>query len=801
MHVLIYSSTNDSILRRSFYVTTANSESSGDASTQVALPDLNHARQLELYEERNRQLFHQIADLKADLTKLEYDVKGVLGGETVASALSSATNTFEHVREEVDRLLPGWNAASIGNLELVRALPNHLANLKDELDSRTAHLREHQRLNGELNDGIRKMEKEKQVLEARKEHLEAQWYEMDVDREIKEKELVEARAEIEQLQDALDANGRDLAERHESATKLGEELDDTTKSLQRITQAMERYREEAEKFAKTVERQQEHHEAVVSQMTQDHNEAIKELALELADEQDVRRQAENISDERQTFITQLELKIEELETDLDQLRDRAHEMEDLYETEKEKGADLEEEVFKEQQLTEELGNRIDVLTEELNDMKADLDRLRQQKDSERSQREAAETELDAARAQIAELDEKIKSSGLREQEFRMKLFEVQQTNQAAIEDLQRSATDREEHYQQDLTAEIARREKAESEIKEQQKEIDRLTSEVKDTVKEMASYQSQQEALVSELQEDRERLEQDLEQTQDAYATLMKEKNDAIGEFESRIDELSLNLEDARSTIETMTKEAIQRADASQNAIEERDERIDGLEHQLQTSYDSISTLESQKASLERRVEEEAAQMLELQDVRSQELEQLQKTISAHTSTISDLTALVGQRDQEITMLKAQSEEDQRVMEEITAMKDETIASLRRKLSLEKDRVQRLVEDAEDVVEAQARESEAAAVRNTERANAYLERARKELGASLAESSPMPTPAKTNGTQNEPVREENADIQVNSGDAVKKTAGKKGRKRRTGIFADSGFGVATSSDVEEAMMA
>ncbi len=429
-----------------------------------AVPDPTYEAEIKRFEQIVAVLTREASDARATLQILSLELQG-LGftepDEGTEAVLSSIRTAFHQARLELEELLPGETLNRYNNKALLNLLVEKIRFLVNSVQEMTALIARHDQMEAVLrsqNEGL--LDKLAEV-DARKQLLEARWQELDAEGERKEKMIVELEQELDSWKEEVTVRDEQIVSKDTRVATLESELGDHGKSVERLNTALKGYSDEVKRLEGLISRMEREHAEAINQLEQANAIAVEEMGQKFQTETERRETAENDLDAATTQITELELRVERDERELEKLREVLKKAQAYGEQEKEQREQAEAELDDKTADVQILESRVESLENSLHELSHELQELRNLAESERRQREAAETELDQLNTQVAALDKRLHDEGVRANELRQKLFETQMQKEKAVKDMQEAAAEREEQFQNDMEAEIERRQTAE----------------------------------------------------------------------------------------------------------------------------------------------------------------------------------------------------------------------------------------------------------------------------------------------------------------------------------------------------
>lgn len=604
------------------------------------------------------------------------------------TVVQSIRDSFEHIRERLDIVLPGTVPEGASNAEILDLLMANVKEFADLLRIRDREMQEQIALSTDLRIQIDKLLDHLATSEIRIQTLKQRWRELDEGSERKERELEDLEAEIESAEEENSALQDALKESVKRERALEKENANLQQSIQKLTVSLQNYRDEETRLQNIITKMEETHAAVVIKMNTEREAVVLDMQTRLDAEAALRDEAERESDSRHVLITGLEGRVLAVETE----RDALH-----IEFQKAQADLMAERLVREQAETEaaqkdtdvaDLETRVNTLETELDNLTAELDELRTLNEAERRQREAAESELDDRNAEIEDINKKLHDRGTEANGLRQKLFEVQQLNTVTIQNLEQAAAERDAQYQEDIAAEVERREDAEEVTRIRDATLLELQQSLAETEKNMADLLAQRDARISELETEVAEqdatiasLQDDLRDLQSRFSAQTTKDQGLREELEASIVSLQDTITGYETNIQTMERDALQTVDLHNSEIEDRNATIARLNHNVVVLQGNIADLEREKNGLEDRVNAEAEAMLELSAEKEDEIDSLKATILDKQAKILIVEEkaveadrrwqeVLDARDEELRLMRAEAETTTTTTEEITMQRD-----------------------------------------------------------------------------------------------------------------------------------
>ena len=729
-------------------------------------------------------LSREAADAKGALNvlKIELDALGFGSGPDVDGKviIASIRKSFMNIRESIDELLPDTLPDGATTEEVIEILVANLKEFTTRLRQQQTDMYQRDILISDLSRQVNGLLEHLADAKLKYENLSERFTGLDEEQDKLRREMEDLEERLARTEASREYLQQQSEERGEEAKALGRDHAEAIANIESLTISLETYRKEETRLTELIERMEREHAEGIGKIAKERGEAVEDLENRLDTEVRLRGEAERLGDERETEITKLQVQIERLQTERDSLLDEVAQLVADRDAEKASRETAESTLDEKTIEVEDLEGRVDRLEEELTILNEQLADLRSTNETNRIQREAAEKDLDDRNAEIELLNEKLKTTGAEANGLRMKLFEKQHENEKQVKELEQQMSDRDEQYQVDIADEVRRREEADdlahqraATILELEQRIEELELLMKNDVQERDERITELEAIVS----DRDRTISDLnmdyqslENELDAAKTQREEREE---ELQGSIRVLQENISELEEHISELKEQAIRDNDLHNSEIDDRNAEIATLHSQIEILRTTESELEARVAGLERRVEQEAENMLELQTAKDDE--------------IADYRAQLEEKQAKILNVERKAAEADAAWQEVLTAKEEEIASLTKMTQVSEESTATLTLDFE-ALRAKFR--------------AYVHKTNERFARVRAAAETVRVVAEDEGTQQmgdgERALEEVEGMQLSGRvEASKKTvaaqqssssAVKRGRKK--GRVVDSGIGIA-----------
>lgn len=576
-------------------------------------------------------------DAKTKLQVLEIELQGLglhEGGFDAKDVLVSIRESFSRVRESLATALPNSIPEGATNQDLIQILVSSVEDFSARLRVQDRELFDKEVVVTDLAKQVQGLLNHLAEAEIRKQKLQERWNELDAANESKERDIEDLQEDVDATAEERDALQIALKVETEKVEALTQENVDFAANMNRLSASLLTYQEEEKRLSLIITKMEEEHATDVAQMNREREEIIRESDVRFQEQSTLRENAEQLAEDRQATIISLEQRIEQIETERDSTRRDLEHMTSLRDEEHDARDNAEVDLKEKSDEVEDLTSRVDRLEDELSDLNIELDNLRRASENERTQREAAEADLDERNAEVEELGQKVRDLGKQANELRQKLFEVQQENERKVQDLEQLASERDERFQVDIAKEVERRELADELSQERANKIEELTLQIEDIEEQMRTLLAERDARIEGLEaeiankdEEINTLRVDLKSIEDLYEVDVAQNSKRKEELEGSIAALQLTITSHESSLDRLRQEAVDTANLHFAELDDRDTRIADLNHRIAAEEVAGNELRAEKLSLEQRVEREAAEMLQLQAHKDEEIESLKAVI------------------------------------------------------------------------------------------------------------------------------------------------------------------------------
>lgn len=596
-----------------------------------------------------RQRFHdailafqqEAEQAKADLSILSIEVESLGFAEDQSSSaldvLKSIRQSFDHIHESLEAELPGTVPEDATNQDLLEILIANVKEFANRLRTADRELVEKGTLNADLGNQVHTLIDRLAEKEVKRQELQESLETKDVD--------------MRELQDDLKQAEWDRDVRQDDLEQVETEKNDLQTSVDRLTASLENYQKEETRLTELINKMEDEHRNTVSHMNAEREQTVRELEGNLDDEIERRSALE-------AQFREVEIERDDLVTERDSLKSEVEETALTNEAAQAKLAES-------QALIEDLEDRIGGAEEELSDLQDQLTELREQGTAERQQREAAESELDSSNEEIEELNRKLREQGKEANELRLKAHEMQTKNQNRIADLEKQMSDQDAQFQEDIADEVERREDAVQLSQERESQVQELKEKLADVEETMRGLLTERDARVQQLEGEVTHMIEQVQGLQDDLAAAKEKYDIQVQENETRTAELEQTLSEREDDVHDL-----------KNQLDERDTECGNLHASLMDVEDEKRALEQEKASLERRVESEAEQMLQTTNDYQAQVDDLKQQLLHKQSAIAKAEQKSAEAETTWTQLVETQEQQIDALRLTASQGDDTIASL-----------------------------------------------------------------------------------------------------------------------------
>ncbi|KAK5109072.1 hypothetical protein LTR62_007528 [Meristemomyces frigidus] len=584
----------------------------------------------EQFENAILALNKEANDARARLQILEIEL-GALSqedGVDVLTAVKTIRQSHTNLRHALEDLFADEIPEHLSNQDVLELVIGKLRDQADLLREESARIGERDTLIADLEGQIEGLLQQLAADTIRRKTIEERWSQLDQDNEDKARTVEELEEELNESNLDRDSLLQQINEKQEEIRALSQDHAESLKSTEALQLSLEGYRTEEARLTELIIRMEKDHADTISKMAKEREETVADLENRLDEATELREGADIINSERQMLIAELEHKIADMTTEREAL---VHEVQTVTLERDTVMADREvaENALEEKTVeVESLEDRVTRLEEELEILTAQLEDLRKLNETERQQREAAEQELDDRNAELDTLDKRAQELGTEANELKGKLFGLQQDHAAEVTQLQQTMSDRDEQFQNDIADEVARREAADELAQQRAGTILVLETRVEEVELQARADEAALTKRIAEMNHDMEGdekeiadLKLDLQSAENNHDVEKGRLEDRIEELENSVAVLQETIGEHEATILQLQNDSATTIDLHNSEIEDRNAEIADLHASLTVLRGEKEDLEQANSGLERRVEQEAEAMLDLQNAKEDEID------------------------------------------------------------------------------------------------------------------------------------------------------------------------------------
>lgn len=762
------------------------------------LPDKIHDQAVERYERELQHYTQLLAHSQGALRIVTLELQNLHfleAGATSDEIIKELRHSFDTLRVQVEKFFPG-TTADLTSSQLLHKVPELFGGLFFELNQKHTLVTSSQKTELLLRrqyEGVLDLLGES---DERVKTLEQDTYNLDHSNEEKQRTINDLEERVTTLTTLTNDQEVDITEKNTRINGLNGEIEEKDINLERLREALEKYRQDLKTVTITATTFETEHHALIKRMQDEHTEVINSLRMDLDNEQDLREAAEGDAQQKGEIIDDLEGRIERMEAeilgiteDMTELRERL--------AEQTEGRELAEQQRDDQaELANEYANEIDEHRLTITNLETQVLEFKTNLAAEREQREQTEAALDKANEDIEELNDRIHNLGIQANELRSKLFQLQQEKEAALVQLQEEAKEREIALNDQLVAETKLRKTAEKTVAKANKQIAQLQADLETANINLINMEEARQLLEKDREEQVVNLNQQLTDLENKYRALETSTSSTITSLQANITDLNNQVHLQQAEIKRLSEENVAKDLLYEQDTTALNEEILELKTDLYGERATNDKNQKAIASLERRVEEEANELLNMTDSHSAEVSSLKTVISTHESTIKTLQEQSAQRTAEHDELLLERTREIEELELRGTASVETITLLHIQIKDLKEQFAKLEEDTRLAVDALNANNRRLMDDNEQKSAALKKRNADALKA-----------VQSLKTANVVVKSRNVDLgKVQTGKIIKTTekvkVGKKSRKvqpqrnwRDSGIYEESSAGAEEDAEI------
>ncbi|QIW97989.1 hypothetical protein AMS68_003507 [Peltaster fructicola] len=641
---------------------------------------------------------------------------------TYADMLKSIRESYERARKALYETIPDTENVEMTDIETLDMVVSTMKELAEQVTLAGTQFDQQEEIELELRNEVSGLLDRLAMSEVNNKRIEAQRIEAMKQVDLTKYEAGEAKDELDLVKEETGQLKLSLADRSMQLSSQEKENDRLRRSIERLKESLNDYREEDKKMQGLISRMEADHVQAITKMSSEREATVQDLEERLDAESTQRKQSALIVSQRDEQITQLEITIDELElqhasmlADIDRLRaDVQREQEGRTQTE----AALQ---LQDAQVGD-LQGQVTTIGQQLEDLSGHLVQIKRAHTTEQGKLATATMELQTSQDRVKELELKVREAGLDANKLRQKMFEVQQGHQAQVAELKRAAVERDKQHKSEINQETLQRERAEQLADSHAITIKELKDDLKEVQEQMGAEIIECNTLLHEskheMQEKIDELMDGLNATQgnlDLQLGKAREEQqqheDVVFDLEQRISARDLQISDLNaSTTERFSLLATE--------AEEREAAVAMLEEDVAELQLKLAAAEASNAGLERRVEDQAAQMLAYQAEKQDSIDALHEEIDDKQRKIRNIETKAMEADTRWQELLDERKQELDVLRGVDHEKTETIASLHQQVHFYREKLASYVNKVDaslrSAVDATARAHEVAQAQHDE---------------------------------------------------------------------------------------
>lgn len=639
-----------------------------------------------MFEDSVKQLYNEAAQAKGALKILTVELQSMGFGQPesdTSAILSSIRKSFEQVRSRLRPVMPLETADNILESTLLVNITDHVLHLDQQNEAKARIITEKEEIERDLLTQVDALVDKLADGEERRNELEQELVEYQTQYDSDAGYIKELQRRLQQVDTDHGKLNEVLAEKIARLEELEQDKDTLDKSCKKLGAALDNYRKEELRLHQLIEKAEQNFKSKTEEANDKHTRETTKLRQHLENEQAGRQKAEGEASDHATQLSKLKDSLAKETAVMEKLRAQIEQLRADYQ-------DVESDKLEAEQIVDTKQATIEGLLQEAEDTGrhiAELEdkyaKLQTLHDSEKRQRESAEAGLDDAQVKVKDLDEKLHKQGVQANELRQKLFEVQQRTQKTIEGLENDLATHQAQSEKDMADETARRQTAEDLADFRQEQIVELERQLAEVEADMEKALDDKESVLQSMEERAINLEDELDKNKALlkkkiaeHTTLKKDTTEQIHDLHRKIRDLEQNIVDQEDALTKIRDSAELQQDQMNATLHSRDTTINTLQTELGNNRHLITDLENAKASLERRVEDEAESMLTEQN----RLENM----------IAGLRNAMVTKDKELNDLARKATDNDTAYQTTLSTKDTTITELQATVTDANDKLQEM---------------------------------------------------------------------------------------------------------------
>jgi chromosome segregation ATPase len=668
----------------------------------INIPDRLSEQAEQRYKSEIEELSQALALSKGTVRLLTIELQNldIIGpGASATDILTKLRHVLEDSRDQYEKLYPGATTDTT-NAAFIKMMIEDITGMHDELLEKVTLTNKQseriQLLTTQFDGAIEKLaESNERILD-----LEQASAELEEENEVKMQELIALDSRITSLQQVVEEKDETIRANNATIEDLRQNLDFKETDLARLLKLRDDFTKEVDTLTETVLRLENDHQKQIGQMEADHALAVADFQAQLIEETAAREEAQNEAQQKSDYIDELEANLQNLESEVAQINDQVVRVTQRLTEETESRAIAEGEREEQTELAYERANSIEDLTEKLEALQSQILEYRDNLDTERAQRVQTEADLDAANIKIEGLNETIHTLGVQANELRSKLWAAQQEREDEVRELKAEIQDLQDQHVEVLTIETQRRQDSESEGQALQARIVQLEQTITEKEEELEETISDREILQTDRDTQVTQLTRQLDDLTKQYNALESNASSTIEALQSTITDLTNEVKTLAAARDQLELNADEAARQYAEDIATKNEVIEDLQTDLAASRAAHDKSIVAQESLERRLENEAIEFLNLQSTTDKQVQGLSDVVSGLEAQIAELEATRRQRAEQHEEDIARFETDVEALRIVGETRGEHIVLLEANIEELKRRFQEQTEDNQKMMDA-----------------------------------------------------------------------------------------------------
>ncbi|KAF2452363.1 hypothetical protein BDY21DRAFT_359524 [Lineolata rhizophorae] len=691
-----------------------------EQGTQVAFPDPNHEKEIKNFEDTVFALTREAADARAALRVLSVELDN-LGfakpGENTTAILPAIRAAFHNAREELEHLLPGGSPDELTNVQVMNTMLGHIRSIAE--------------VEGDRDDLHTKISD----MSDRNKYLETLWITIDKENDSRKREILELQDRLTSIDAAVKDRDNAIAEKDSLLASFGEDNENQTASIEKLKLALESYRKEVDSLQGLIFRMESDHNAQYAAQEEARNELLSTMQAQLDREVIAREEAQNDVIAKSVHIQDLEQEVEKAFQNIDELKAQLTSAQEQLSRTLQQRDIADEEIAERMAEISSMQKELEEAKEWISELRTELSEVTTLSRAERRQREAAESEVHLRGKKIDSLNERLQEERTKITELIERMDKRAEENNEIVKKMSEDAAAEKERLLAEILVESNQKHAAEELAAQRSTIMAELEKDLRSSQDELQNTVAQGARDITSKKEEISKLASELESSKSMHAKLTRDSKTTISNLDSRIKELSDVVKARDAAIKMITKDAEAAEGNFYRADKERQHEIAALRSDLDKANTQAAKLGREKASLERRVEDEAKTMLEIEERHHKEMSKLTNTIYELQERINGLESELEQTQSARRIEVGELEERVCSMEQMLTVREGEIAD-RDQLIHDLDQERRSLLDRMKVVMQELRDSQRhAQLKTEEKAAKFLAAEEKHLDSPVGKRS------------------------------------------------------------------